>query len=56
MHKKDSSNIEKHKFKPIGQFHKEKLRGKSLQLRDTVTRCWPINVSSFDYSVKDSSY
>ena len=27
MHKKDSSSIEKHQFKPIGRFHKEKLRG-----------------------------
>ena len=29
MHKKDSSSIEKHQFKPIGRFHKEKLRGQS---------------------------
>ena len=27
MHKKDSFSIEKHQFKPIGRFHKEKLRG-----------------------------
>ena len=27
MDKKDSSSIEKHQFKPIGRFHKEKLRG-----------------------------
>ena len=29
MHKKDSSSIEKHQFKPIGRFHKEKLRGQN---------------------------
>ena len=26
MHKKDSCSIEKHQFKLIGRFHKEKLR------------------------------
>ena len=56
MHKKDSSSIEKHQFKPIGRFYKEKLKGKSLRLRDTITWCWPMNASSSDYSVKESSY
>ena len=56
MHKKDSSSFEKHQFKPIGQFHKEKLRDKLLRLRDTITRRWPMNASSFNHSAKDSSY
>ena len=28
MHNKDSSSIEKHHFKPIGLFYKDKLRGR----------------------------
>ena len=51
MHKKDSSSIEKHQFKP---FHKEKLRGRITSTeRHIITQCWPMNASSSDYSAKD---
>ena len=36
MHKKDSSSIEKHQVKPIGRFHKEKLRGQIERHNNTV--------------------